>query len=60
MSQGFTRLEPGDEPSTLWAYLGDTKSRFREGDMILLHAGDPSTTAFGRGLSLEAEGEDRW
>lgn len=60
ISQGFTRIEPGDEPSTLWAYLDDSESRFREGDLILLHAGDPLAAALGRGLSLEAEEDDRW
>ncbi|MDM0043073.1 AAA domain-containing protein [Variovorax dokdonensis] len=60
MSQSFTRLERADEPNTLWAYLGDGESRFREGDLLLLHAGDPLTTSLGRGLSLDAEEDDRW
>ena len=59
-SQGFTRLELADESSTIWAYLDSSESRFREGDLLLLHSGSPLTSQLGRGLSLEAEEDDRW
>jgi DNA replication ATP-dependent helicase Dna2 len=57
-SQGFVRLERG-EPHTLWAYLDDSESRFREGDLLLLHNGN-ALEALGRRLSLELEEDDRW
>ncbi len=59
-SQGFTRLEAGDEPSTAWATLDDTESRFREGDLLVLHGGSPLHDPLGRGLSLESEEDGRW
>jgi DNA replication ATP-dependent helicase Dna2 len=60
LSQGFTRLERGEEPSTIWAYPDTSESRFREGDLLLLHSGSPLTSQLGRGLTLEAEDDDRW
>jgi DNA replication ATP-dependent helicase Dna2 len=60
LSQGFTRLERADESSAIWAYLDASESRFREGDLLLLHSGNPLTSQFGRGLSLELEEDDRW
>ena len=59
-SQGFTRLEAADEPATAWAYLDDTESRFREGDLLVLHGGSPLQDQLGRGLSLESEEDGRW
>ena len=61
-SQGFTRLERGDDATSLWAYVepGGHDSRFREGDLIVLHAGCPLDSPLGRGFSLEAEEDDRW
>ena len=59
-SQGFTRLEAGDEPATAWATLDDTESRFREGDLLVLHGGSPLEDQLGRGLSLESEEDGRW
>lgn len=62
LSQGFTRLERGDDPTSLWAYVGlnGNDSRFREGDLVVLHAGSPIESPLGRGFSLEAEEDDRW
>ncbi|MBX3618607.1 MAG: AAA family ATPase [Rhizobacter sp.] len=60
LSQGFTRLERAEEPTTIWAYLDGGESRFREGDLLLLHSGNPLASQLGRGLSLEAEEDDRW
>lgn len=59
-SQGFTHLERGEEAHTLWAYLDDTEARFREGDLLFLHAGSPLESALGRGFSLELEEDGRW
>ncbi|HET7866560.1 MAG TPA: ATP-binding protein [Burkholderiaceae bacterium] len=59
-TQGFRRIEPGPEPATLWAAVDRSDSRFREGDMLLLHGGDPFHDLLGRQLSLESEEEHRW
>ena len=59
-SQGFVRLERGEDPSTLWAYPDDGESRFREGDLMVLHEGSPMGAQLGRGLSFEIEEDDRW
>ena len=61
-SQGFTRLERADDATSLWAYIDPdgNDSRFREGDLIVLHAGSPLESPLGRGFSLEAEEDDRW
>jgi DNA replication ATP-dependent helicase Dna2 len=59
-SQRFLRLERADDPGTLWAYIDDSDSRFREGDMLILHAGSPLEDLLGRGLTLESEQDDRW
>lgn len=59
-TQGFLRIEPGPEPATLWATVDRSDSRFREGDMLLLHGGDPFHDLLGRQLSLEFEEEHRW
>lgn len=62
LSQAFTRLERGDDPTHLWGYLdlNGSDSRFREGDLIVLHAGSPIESRLGRGFALEAEDDDRW
>ena len=60
LSQGFTMLTRGDELSTLWAYLGNNESRFREGDLLTIHGGDPITSPLGKGFSLEMEEDERW
>ena len=61
-SQRFIKLERTGDPTHLWAYVdvGDNDSRFREGDLIALHAGSPIESMLGRGFSLEAEDDDRW
>ena len=59
-SQRFARLERTDDPGSLWAYLADGESRFREGDMLALHTGSPLDAMLGRGLTLESEEDDRW
>lgn len=62
LSQAFTRLERGDDATCLWVYvdLNGNDSRFREGDLIVLHLGSPIESPLGRGFSLEAEEDDRW
>lgn len=59
-TQSFTRVEKGDEPNTLWAYPSDGESRFREGDLLTLHAGSPLDSPLCRQLSLELEDDGRW
>lgn len=59
-SQGFDRLERGDEPQTLWAYLSIGESRFREGDLLYLHSGTPLDNLLCRQISFEREEDHRW
>lgn len=59
-SQRFVRLERGEERDTLWAWAGEGETRFREGDLLALHASSPLDRLLGRGFSLESELEDRW
>lgn len=62
LTQGFTRLERGGDATSLWAYVDLTgnESRFREGDLIVLHAGSALDSPIGRGFSFEAGEDDRW
>jgi DNA replication ATP-dependent helicase Dna2 len=59
-SQRFSRLERTDDPLAVWAYPEDADSRFREGDMLVLHGGSPLDAVLARGITLECEDEDRW
>ena len=59
-SQGFHRLERGEEPQTLWAYPDKSESRFREGDLLYLHRGTPHDDLLCRQLSFEREEDHRW
>lgn len=58
-TQGFTHIERGPDPSTLWAYPDDSESRFREGDLLNLHEGD-SLQPLCRQLTFESEEDERW
>nr|WP_281459397.1 AAA domain-containing protein [Pseudomonas sp. P13] len=60
LTQGFTRLEKADNATCLWAYLDDSESRFREGDMLRLHLGDPSTGLLCARMTFEREEDGRW
>lgn len=62
LTQRFTRLERADDPTSLWAHIDpdDNDSRFREGDLIILHKGSPIDSPLERGFLLEAEEECRW
>lgn len=60
MSQAFSRLERAEDRSSLWAYLGEGDSLFREGDLVALHSGSPMESLLARGLALEAEDDGRW
>lgn len=59
-SQRFLRLERGEERDTLWAWIDDGETRFREGDLLVLHSGSPLDRLLGRGFAFESELEDRW
>ncbi len=59
-SQDFTHLEHGPDFGSLWAYPGEAESRFREGDMLALHAGSAVDDMLGRGFVFELEEDDRW
>ncbi len=59
-SQAFTRLERAENEFSLWAYLGDGESRFRESDLLMLHLGSPINEPLAHKLTLESEEEDRW
>lgn len=59
--QAFTALEEGIEHNSVWAYIDPAcESRFREGDMVCLHTGDPYDGRFLKQLILEEEQENRW
>ena len=49
-SQRFLRLERAEDPATQWALPDDGESRFREGDLLLLHTGSPCDDLLGRGF----------
>lgn len=59
-TQRFLRLERGEERDTLWAWVDEGETRFREGDLLALHTGSPLTDPLGRGFALEVELKDRW
>ncbi len=59
-TQRFLRLEKMDDPRTIWAYLDSGESRYREGDLLLLHWGNPFKSMLGRQFMLHTEAEDRW
>ena len=59
-SQRFLRLERADDSTALWAYVDGGDSRFREGDMLVLHTGSPLDNLLGRAFTLEDEQEERW
>jgi DNA replication ATP-dependent helicase Dna2 len=59
-TQKFTELVPAeDRADGVWAHLSEGESRFREGDLLCLHDGDP-LEPLARQLSFELEEEDRW
>lgn len=59
-TQPFDRLEPTDNPDVLRAYVADGESRFREGDLLVLHGGDPIDASIARQLRLETDAGDHW
>jgi DNA replication ATP-dependent helicase Dna2 len=59
-TQRFSGLERGEEADTLWARPDEGESRFRQGDLLVLHAGDPGTRPLARSVSFELEEEERW
>ncbi|WP_217619586.1 hypothetical protein, partial [Achromobacter sp. GbtcB20] len=60
LSQRFLKLEPGPEQGTLWAYVDDGESRFRECVLVCLHGGSPLTSMLAREAAFVAEDEERW
>ncbi|WP_018928137.1 DEAD/DEAH box helicase [Pseudomonas umsongensis] len=60
LTQGFIRLEKAELPTQLWAYLDDGDSRFREGDMLRLHLGDPLGHVLCAKMKFEREEDGRW
>ncbi len=59
-SQNFTHLERGDD-GCLRARPGEAESRFREGDLLMLHTGNPlADGVLGRGFTFEMEDDQRW
>jgi DNA replication ATP-dependent helicase Dna2 len=60
LSQGFTRLEKTEKTNEIWAYIDASESRFREGDMLRLHLGDPATGLLCARMSFEREEDGRW
>jgi DNA replication ATP-dependent helicase Dna2 len=62
LSQAFSRLERADDAGCFWAYVDPeaNESRFREGDLMMLHSGSPIDAPLGRRFSLDAEEDDRW
>ncbi len=59
LTQDFTHVDLGPEPGTLLAYPGEAESRFREGDLLCLHTGDP-LEPLGRSFTFEMETEEAW
>jgi DNA replication ATP-dependent helicase Dna2 len=59
-TQGFSRIEAREEGGGFWAYLDETESRFREGDLLRLHRGDALGAPIAHRLVLELEEDDRW
>lgn len=59
-TQPFSRLEPTESPDVLCAYVTDGESRFREGDLLVLHGGDPSDAPLARQLRFETDAGDHW
>lgn len=59
-SQKLTWIERAAEPGLLRAQFDEGHSRFREGDLLVLHTDHPIDDMLARGLVLEAEDDDGW
>jgi DNA replication ATP-dependent helicase Dna2 len=59
-TQRFERLERGDERDTVHVWFREGEARFREGDLLLLHTGNPIDDLLARGLTFESELDDHW
>jgi DNA replication ATP-dependent helicase Dna2 len=59
-TQRFLQIEPAESGDTVWAYPDEGESRFREGDLLVLHTGHPLDDLLGRGLALELDDGERW
>jgi len=60
LSQRFKRLSIDKDKSRVRVYLDGGESRFREGDLLCLHRGDPVQDIMARYLSFEKDDEDSW
>lgn len=60
LSQRFNKLSIDEDKSRVRVYLDGGESRFREGDLICLHRGDPLQDIMARHLSFEKDDEDSW
>lgn len=60
IAQCFSAVELTDDPRLAWFTLADGDSRFREGDRLCLHAGDPFGNMLAREVIFEKEEESRW
>lgn len=58
-TQGIFSIEVEDKKHLILT-LGIEESRFREGDMICLHRGNPNLDAFVRQAVIEAESDGEW
>jgi len=58
-TQSLTAIKIEDSKHVV-VQLGNNDSRFREGDMICLHLGDPQNDSFVRQAMIEAENEGEW
>jgi DNA replication ATP-dependent helicase Dna2 len=61
-TQALARLERTDDKRAFIAHLGDNDSRFREGDLLALHLGNPLdfSSLLTRQVVLEEEDANRW
>lgn len=60
LTQCFAYLERAQDSGYVWAYLDGSDARFREGDMVALHQGNPLDKILARQVTIELEDENRW
>lgn len=60
LSQRFKGLSIDEDKNRVRVYLDGGESRFREGDLICLHRGDPVQDIMARYMSFEKDDEDSW
>lgn len=60
LTQSFRLLARGKDAETLYAYPDKGESRFREGDLLILHSGSPFDNKLCGKLSFEKETDEYW